>query len=141
MAVCSLPLQYLFVGTGPIMNWYYHTKIKLISRVLARGKPGDCSGSTPRHSPPGVSLSMNWPPHGSIFIKCLFFCCRLLRALLKCLVLHDYERGIIRRSILPQIFEGRHGRWERDSDVPAISVVGGRCRFKKSLCCVRRFCV
>lgn len=88
---------FLFIGTGPIMNWYYHTKIgidipKFWHEVISVLIPAVLTASATF----GFSaLTRIGPSYGSILIKCLFFVV-VYFALCWKWFFTDYERGIIR---------------------------------------------
>ena len=88
---------FLFIGTGPIMNWYYHTKIgidipKFWHEVIPVLIPAVLTASATL----GFSaLTRLGPSYGSILIKCLFFVV-VYFALCWKWFFTDYERGIIR---------------------------------------------
>lgn len=88
---------FLFVGTGPIMNWFYHTKIgidipKYWHEVIPVLIPAVLTASATL----GFSaLTRLGPSYGSILIKCLFFVV-VYFALCWKWFFTDYERGIIR---------------------------------------------
>lgn len=88
---------FLFVGTGPIMNWYYHAKIgidipEFWHEVLPVLIPATLTALATR----GFSLLTGLgPSYGSILIKCLFFVA-IYFALCWKWFFTDYERGIIR---------------------------------------------
>lgn len=88
---------FLFVGTGPIMNWFYYSKIgidipKYWHEVIPVLIPAVLTASATL----GFSaLTRLGPSYGSILIKCLFFVV-VYFALCWKWFFTDYERGIIR---------------------------------------------
>jgi len=89
---------FLFLGTGPIMNWYYHVKISI-------DIPGFWRGTLPVLVPAILTalatralsiLTGIGPSYGSILIKCLFFVA-VYFALCWKWFFTDYERGIVFR--------------------------------------------
>ena len=88
---------FLFVGTGPIMNWYYHTRIgidipKFWHQVLPILIPAVLTALATRAF---SSITNIGPSYGSILIKCLFFIA-VYFALCWNWFFTDYERDIIR---------------------------------------------
>lgn len=88
---------FLFVGTGPIMNWYYHTRIgidipKFWHQVLPILIPAVLTALATRAF---SSITNIGPSYGSILIKCLFFIA-VYFALCWKWFFTDYERDIIR---------------------------------------------
>ncbi len=88
---------FLFIGAGPIMNWYYHTKIGI-------DIPGFWHEVLPVIVPALIAAIATWgfshlvnfePSYGSILIKCLFFIAVFFMLCWKWFFT-DYERGIIR---------------------------------------------
>lgn len=88
---------FLFVGTGPIMNWYYHTKIGINIPVFWREVvPVLIPSALTAIATLGFSaISGLGPSYGSILIKCLFFIAVYFVLCWKWFFT-DYERGIIR---------------------------------------------
>lgn len=88
---------FLFVGTGPIMNWYYHTKIGIdIPEFWHEVLPVIVPAALTAFATWGFSTLTNFgPSYGSILIKCLFFVA-VYFALCWKWFFTDYERGIIR---------------------------------------------
>lgn len=87
---------FLFVGTGPIMNWYYHTKIgidipRFWHQVLPVLIPAVLTALATRVF---SSITNIGPSYGSILIKCLFFIA-VYFALCWKWFFTDYERDII----------------------------------------------
>lgn len=88
---------FLFVGTGPIMNWYYHTKIgidirKFWHEVIPVLIPAVLTAIATLGF---TALTRLGPSYGSILMECLFFIV-VYFALCWKWFFTDYERGIIR---------------------------------------------
>lgn len=88
---------FLFIGTGPIMNWYYYTKIGIeIPRFWHEVIPVLLPATLAAIGTLGFSaLTGLGPSYGSILIKCLFFVA-IYFALCWKWFFTEYERGIIR---------------------------------------------
>lgn len=88
---------FLFIGTGPIMNWYYHTKIGIdIPEFWHEVLPVIVPALIAAIATWGFSNLVNFKPsYGSILIKCLFFVAVFFMLCWKWFFT-VYERGIIR---------------------------------------------
>ena len=88
---------FLLIGTGPIMNWYYHTKIGIdIPEFWCEALPIIVPAVLTAIAIWGFSaLTRLGPSYGSILIKCLFFIVIYFAICWKWFFT-DYERGIIR---------------------------------------------
>lgn len=87
---------FLFIGTGPIMNWYYHTKIGIdIPKFWYEVLPILLPATLAAIGTIGFSaITGLGPSYGSILIKCLFFVV-IYFALCWKWFFTEYERGII----------------------------------------------
>lgn len=88
---------FLLVGTGPIMNWYYHTRIgidipRFWREVLPVALLAVITGAATRGLSEFTGLGPSW---GSILVKALFFVA-VYFALGWKWFFTDYEKGIIR---------------------------------------------
>lgn len=88
---------FLFIGSGPIMNWYYYTKIGIeIPRFWHEVIPVLLPATLAAIGTLGFSALAGFgPSYGSILIKCLFFVA-IYFALCWKWFFTEYERGIIR---------------------------------------------
>lgn len=87
---------FLFIGTGPIMNWYYHTRIGIdIPKFWHEVLPVLLPATLAAIGTIGFSAITGFgPSYGSILIKCLFFVA-IYFALCWKWFFTEYERGII----------------------------------------------
>ncbi len=99
---------FLFVGTGPIMNWYYYTKIGInIPEFWREVLPVLLPATLAAIGTLGLSaLTGLEPSYGSILIKCLFFVA-IYFALCWKWFFTEYERGTI-RDIMKKLLGRRH---------------------------------